>query len=149
MNEDNQLRADMVLVPASAISLRTNRATEAERDVYFVQAERLGLIKIGVATDVMSRLRSLQACSPDRLVLLGLLRCHNFGRSEKEIHARFEAFRAHGEWFFPDDSLLTWIGGYAETNVRRVRVCQRDIDLWIGGNSRRLTLREQRIRERL
>lgn len=140
---------DMVLVPSSAIFRRTNRATEKVRDVYFIQAETLGLIKIGVATDIQSRLRSLQASCPDRLVVLGLLTCHNFGQQEREVHARFADARAHGEWFRPTVELLDFIRNYAETNVRRVRVCQRDIDLWLAGSSRRLTAREMRIRSRL
>lgn len=129
--------------------LRTNRSTERDRDVYFVQGQQLGLIKIGVATDVQSRLRSVQASSPDQLILMGLIRCHNFGQTEREIHKRFAHCRAHGEWFHPETELVDWIRAYAETNSRRVRVCQRDIDLWIAGYSRRLTIREQRIREKL
>lgn len=79
-------------------------------DVYFVQAEKLRLIKIGYAKDAGERFRSLQVGSPDKLTLLGAIYSMNAQAMEAELHVRFARLRQHGEWFQPEDELLAFIG---------------------------------------
>lgn len=77
------------------------------QDVYFIRATTLGLIKIGVAADVPSRLATLQNMSPDKLEVVA--RESGGIRREKELHALFANSKAHGEWFFPTDDLISYI----------------------------------------
>lgn len=80
--------------------------------VYFIQAEALGLVKIGWAADPTIRLSRLQIGSPDRLKLLAVI---EDGRSlEGVLHIMFAADRAHGEWFRPSTRLLAYISHHAQ-----------------------------------
>lgn len=79
------------------------------RFVYFVQATRLGLIKIGYARDMASRMSAMQAQSPDSLKVLGTIECGRAKALEQFLHAEFAELRSHGEWFRPDPILLAFI----------------------------------------
>jgi len=79
------------------------------RQVYFVEAERLGLVKIGVATRARHRLRNLQIGSPDRLVLHGVVYTDDPHRLERGYHSTWKHLRRHGEWFEPDDDLREFL----------------------------------------
>lgn len=78
---------------------------------YFIQGEKTGLIKIGmtVRSCPCERYAALQASSPDKLLILGLIR----GNHERKLHQRFSDSRSHGEWFHPSSGLLDFIN--AET----------------------------------
>jgi hypothetical protein len=69
------------------------------RHVYFIEAEGLELIKIGIANCVRSRMATLVKMSPAPLRLLCKTPTDKVGTLEKELHARFAEHRAHGEWF--------------------------------------------------
>lgn len=75
--------------------------------VYFVQAAVVNLIKIGMATNIRSRVRSIAGDSPVKLALLGYV--DGARDREAELHVRFQAHRHHGEWFRPADELLDFI----------------------------------------
>lgn len=75
--------------------------------IYFVQGESTGLIKIGLATDPLHRIRSLQAASPDKLIMLKIITGDK--KTEFELHRRFQADRKHGEWFCPSHRLISFI----------------------------------------
>jgi len=75
--------------------------------VYFVQAESTNKIKIGQSDDVPKRMYALQCASPDKLKLLGKLSTKVV--REEELHKRFHAHRAFGEWFEPADEILCYI----------------------------------------
>jgi hypothetical protein len=77
----------------------------ALQHVYFVRAETLGLVKIGRATDIRKRLRSLQSGSPDKLSLVGVWPTSNPAHFEAVLHSMFAARRVRGEWFWPDDDM--------------------------------------------
>jgi hypothetical protein len=64
---------------------------------YFIQAARVGHIKIGRAIDPLQRLAELQTGSPVKLELLAVLR----GDHEAMLHRKFADLRIHGEWFRP------------------------------------------------
>jgi hypothetical protein len=75
--------------------------------IYFIQGHVTGLIKIGYASNIESRLSMLQCGSPDVLLLIG---CERAPRSrEWELHQLFAYARAHGEWFKPTNGLLAYI----------------------------------------
>lgn len=72
--------------------------------VYFVYAEKCGMIKIGVTGDLRQRLADLQIGSPERLVILSHVR-GNY-HVEQYLHGIFERERSHGEWFRVSDRLI-------------------------------------------
>lgn len=84
------------------------------REVYFVRAQTLGLIKIGTANFAAERLAVLKTASPDALELLGVVFCDNYGSLEAELHSRFWASRSHGEWFRPTPDLIEYIAANAQ-----------------------------------
>ncbi|MDZ4318303.1 MAG: GIY-YIG nuclease family protein [Phenylobacterium sp.] len=101
-----------------SIRLTVKRRRKAIRTprVYFVQAAKLGLIKIGFAADIQERLGSLQVGSPDRLALIGAIYDKDALAIEARLHSRFRKDREHGEWFRPSAELLAYI---AEWTVER------------------------------
>lgn len=57
-----------------------------------------GLIKIGITTNLTSRIRAIRNSSPVPLELLAIRR--QAGNVEEGlIHGKFRALRRHGEWF--------------------------------------------------
>lgn len=63
--------------------------------IYFIQSDYAeGFIKIGLATNLERRLEKLQCATAQR---------------EQEIHERFRDLRVRGEWFRPDESLVSFI----------------------------------------
>ena len=76
------------------------------RKIYFIQAEH-GAIKIGVATDPVKRLRTLQTGSPVKLTLRAVT--EGGALAEEQYHYKFMAHRLHGEWFDPHPDILAEI----------------------------------------
>lgn len=73
--------------------------------VYFIQADRGGPIKIGVAKDVEARLRDLQVGNPFELRVVGQI--PNAGQAlERRLHSLLERHRIRGEWFWPHPEVL-------------------------------------------
>lgn len=85
-----------------------------DREVYFIRAIIIGLIKIGTANFAAERFRVLKTASPDKLELLGVVLCRNYGSLEGELHMRFAEHRSHGEWYRPSSDLIEYI----EKNVK-------------------------------
>jgi hypothetical protein len=82
--------------------------------VYFVRAETMRLIKIGIAKDLESRLSGLQTGSPDKLTLMGLIRPDTDPKYlENRLHNKFSKHHSHGEWFHPHPSLEAYIAKHA------------------------------------
>jgi hypothetical protein len=96
-----------------------NPNSEPMREIYFVQAERLGLIKIGQTRCAASRLKHLQTHSPDRLYLLGYAICERSGELEIELHHHFADLRSHGVWYRPESPLLCAIEKLTATTKAR------------------------------
>lgn len=105
-----------------------HRPTRQDREVYFLQAVTLKLIKIGVADNAEKRCRDLAMSSPDRLAVLGVMICRQFGRTEGLLHERFKRRRRHGEWFEATPDLLDYIEAFATTNTGRISRLQRACD---------------------
>lgn len=77
--------------------------------VYFIQAKTVGLIKIGITTDVVRRMCTLQVGSPDVLELLSVEPSDDPAALESSLHGRFWQERAHGEWFRPSATLMAYV----------------------------------------
>lgn len=101
-----------VIASKIGIGKRKNRNSRNYQDthgtIYFVQAKELKKIKIGFTTMPTSkRLKTLQGCSPDEIVLL----CEMKGSllDEKMFHEKFAYCNSHFEWYHPDSKLLEYI----------------------------------------
>ena len=68
-----------------------------EGTVYFLLGRKTSLLKIGFATDLDSRISTIQAMSPDVLDLVKTI--PGTIQIEKELHKNFAEYREHGEWF--------------------------------------------------
>lgn len=73
--------------------------------VYFIRGNNL--IKIGFATNIDRRMRSLQCSSSERLTLMGFI--PGSPLLEKQLHNRFDSLREWGEWFRAARRLLDFI----------------------------------------
>lgn len=82
-------------------------AAQAPQRVYFIGAET-GPIKIGIASNPVSRLRTLQTGHHERLELLAT--CDGGMTKERAYHDRFAAHRLSGEWFARAPEILAEIG---------------------------------------
>lgn len=76
----------------------------SEQLVYVIRGTTTGLVKVGTSEDPERRLATLQAGSPDELVLIGT--CPGGPRLERMLHGWLADDRRHGEWFAP--SVRTW-----------------------------------------
>jgi hypothetical protein len=63
--------------------------------IYFLTGANL--VKVGTTTSLRRRIGAIQACCPIPLTLALVL--EGGAEEERVIHARFDAFRRHGEWF--------------------------------------------------
>lgn len=101
------------VAPDSAFKWRTEAVVKSEpvveaEQVYFISDEQ-GYIKIGVARNVDSRLKSLQTASRQELTLVGAV--EGSYKDERRYHQMFADLRVRGEWFRPDVRLTNFIKG--------------------------------------
>jgi hypothetical protein len=80
-----------------------------DQQVYFIRCEANGLIKIGQGGCAVQRLSSLRTMSPVPIELVGIILCPDGRALERELHARFQEHRSHGEWFRPAPELTDFI----------------------------------------
>jgi hypothetical protein len=88
-----------------------------EGNVYFVEAAGRRMVKIGYATNVNKRIRTLQIGSPDRLVLVHVM--PGTRETESLFHGRFQRYRARGEWFYIAGRLAQFLGYHSEFNPEK------------------------------
>lgn len=65
--------------------------------VYVIHAQGTPRVKLGVTTDVDSRLRAIQTGCPYKCVVLA--KWPGSPRLERKLHEHFKEHRKHGEWF--------------------------------------------------
>jgi hypothetical protein len=86
-------------------------ASELDKDeklIYLIKENYMGLIKIGVATDVKNRFCMLQISCPQELELIGVFKTKAAYTVEKHLHHRFIDKHYRGEWFaLTDDDIDT------------------------------------------
>jgi hypothetical protein len=75
--------------------------------IYFIQGKCGGAIKIGFSIKPEERLKALQTGYPDTLLILSMV--PGSEATERAIHKELEAFRMNGEWFRPDDHVISFI----------------------------------------
>lgn len=78
----------------------------ADALIYFIQAAT-GEIKIGMAKNVSSRLKTLQVANPSELVVRAVT--SGGPKAEQLYHERFKAHSIRGEWFSPHEDILAEI----------------------------------------
>ena len=66
--------------------------------VYFLKSET-GHYKIGKTSNVKSRIKTLQVCSPYKLDLYCYFKTSEMSEVEEKMHEIFHEKRANGEWF--------------------------------------------------
>ena len=70
--------------------------------VYFIRAGNVGPIKIGVATNIQSRMDTLQTGNHLKLALVASIKCDSRLHAlyiEKNLHKLFHYKHIRGEWF--------------------------------------------------
>lgn len=65
--------------------------------VYFIVADAVRRVKIGITTDLRLRFETLQAFSPVELRVAAFM--DGPLQLERSFHQKFAAYRLHGEWF--------------------------------------------------
>tara|TARA_B100000085_G_C18500857_1_gene495419 strand:- start:895 stop:1200 length:306 start_codon:yes stop_codon:yes gene_type:complete len=69
-------------------------------DLYIIQSDVTGMIKIGRSKNPRKRLKQLQTGNPNKLKLIAAF--EGQGWREKIIHERLSRYRLEGEWFSYD-----------------------------------------------
>lgn len=97
----------------SYIKLRHFPGDSAEPDskIYFLHAEKAGLIKIGFSVHSDARVRDLDNMSPIPLKLL--TRFWGGKITERNLHEKFKHLRVRGEWFRATKTLLRFVESFA------------------------------------
>lgn len=78
-------------------NLTTMNPTIKQSFVYVIHAQGTPRVKLGVTTDVESRLRAIQTGCPYKCVVLA--KWPGSPRLERKLHEYFKEHRKHGEWF--------------------------------------------------
>ena len=102
---------DAILVAAKAARTERKSAQKRSEDVaqvYFIRRAD-GLVKIGYSHDPAARLSQLKQQHQCEMELLATT--SGARAAERELHERFSAHRATGEWFRPADVLMQHIAG--------------------------------------
>lgn len=75
--------------------------------VYFLIAQKTGMVKIGVTSQLKDRMDALQTACPVPLYLEAMLPGNR--ETEQNLHARFATSRSHGEWFRLTEDLMRFM----------------------------------------
>ncbi len=73
--------------------------------VYFIRQGVTGPVKIGVAADIVKRVRQLQTNQPVPLRIIRVVEGDPV--VERELHRRFHSLRVSGEWFNFDPAMMS------------------------------------------
>lgn len=80
------------------------------RYIYFVYAEEVNRVKIGIANNAEQRLKDLRVGSPCELELLATFKDDQPNNLlENYLHGKFKKYRLHGEWFEYSDEIKNFI----------------------------------------
>lgn len=83
-----------------------------KRFVYLVKESFYGLVKIGIAKNLSSRLASMQAGCPQELTVLGYFETKSARYVEKTLHRKFSSKRYRSEWYSLNDKDIELILDY-------------------------------------
>lgn len=93
-----------LLNPQQELFLQTITNGNNKPCVYLV--ENQGYYKIGKASDIKSRMVSLQCGNPSELKLIAFLNCKNNKEEEKRLHRLLNDFKYSREWFKLPNSII-------------------------------------------
>lgn len=92
--------------------------------VYLIEAQN-GLVKIGSSICPTSRLLATRTHSP---VLVRLIAMWPGNRADEyELHARFEEYRSHSEWFKIEGEIIKFVDTYRGIGVQSVEDWDRNM----------------------
>jgi hypothetical protein len=91
--------------PSSRLPRKASLLNRDECEIYFLAGG--DLIKIGITTNMTSRMRAIRNSSPVPLELLA--RGPGCTFTEMRIHAKFAHLRRHGEWFKDEGSIRQYV----------------------------------------
>lgn len=75
--------------------------------IYFIQHGASGPVKIGYSRKPAKRISAIAIACPDPIAILGVVEgSHSL---EQRMHKALRAHRHRGEWFRPDEAVLTFI----------------------------------------
>ena len=78
-------------------------------------------IKVGISTNIKTRLSNLQTGNPNRLFLLGWITTIEYKKLEKELHQQLIGEKIRGEWFELDSHIVIEILKQNNGNLVRER----------------------------
>lgn len=91
-------------------------AKTKSKKVYLIKESFRGLVKIGIATNLRSRLSALQTSCPQELDIIGYIDAKKPRVLERELHKRYAHLHHRGEWFSLSnddiDTILNYHNGY-------------------------------------
>lgn len=78
--------------------------------IYFVICPFCHAVKIGKCySNIYKRVAQMQGQSPADLRLVGIIETDNASEEERRIHELLHEHAMHGEWFYMDEEVMTWI----------------------------------------
>jgi len=75
--------------------------------IYFIQASKSRLIKIGCTSNVRERVWDIRRSSPEDINILKIIR--GSFKDETELHKKFKSLNEYSEWYSPGKDLLDFI----------------------------------------
>lgn len=114
--------ADAAEAALEAKEERSRRVVPEYRQVYFIEAQGRGLVKIGSADDAMRRLATLQTGSPDKLILRGVFYVDDAEQFERSHHQSFADQWVRGEWFRMDDKIRACMANLTEYGNEMIKL---------------------------
>ena len=91
---------------------KIHEAESHNQTIYFISAEALDFVKIGITKDLETRLKKLQTASPFKLQVLRTVKGEE--PHELALHKRFAHLKHNREWFRADLELLQFIESIEE-----------------------------------
>ena len=82
--------------------------------IYLLSEETDKYLKIGIATNVIKRLSSIQTGNPYNISILYNVCVLNMRNAEKAFHKKFKHLKYKNEWFLKDESIITAFKTFSE-----------------------------------
>lgn len=91
--------AQIILFGESCVPAKNNRNKSKLKHLYVVVDEPRGVCKIGIAENVIRRMRDIQTCYPFVLSIYFAKLTPNARSKEYALHKALDDYRLEGEWF--------------------------------------------------
>ncbi|MCC2250067.1 GIY-YIG nuclease family protein [Virgibacillus sp. AGTR] len=98
---------------------KRNKKKEKDGFIYLVKDNASNLVKIGITTNHVNRLKSLNTMVPLGVTTIAVIPSKRYESLEKEVHERYKHKRRNGEWFdFNDDDVKSCLDFIKNNDVR-------------------------------